>query len=235
MGARGWNESGGLLVWEWKFGRRLGGSWKMGLLLRLSVTLEKFGYPGFEGTTLRVRFEKKYRAWTVGLLTEAYGRLDVAEDAFPKLVEEIIRSGGIHRTERNRKFRFHTLVRTRAIGAIHRLFRTERTAAQERYEANQRVLGQPTRESEGLARRERLENEVLHIAYALLSDGYKALPYFSRFDADDLLVWRVYVEADCSGKVAAALTRRSESKVSRIKARVGEIIVRIAEERLAAE
>ena len=200
-----------------------------------STTLEKFGYPGFEGTTLRVRFEKKYRAWTVGLLTEAYGRLDVAEDAFPKLVEEIIRSGGIHRTERNRKFRFHTLVRTRAIGAIHRLFRTERTAAQERYEANQRVLGQPTRESEGLARRERLENEVLHIAYALLSDGYKALPYFSRFDADDLLVWRVYVEADCSGKVAAALTRRSESKVSRIKARVGEIIVRIAEERLAAE
>ena len=86
-----------------------------------------------------------------------------------------------------------------------------------------------------LARRERLENEVLHIAYALLSDGYKALPYFSRFDADDLLVWRVYAEADCSGKVAAALTRRSESKVSRIKARVGEIIVRIAEERLAAE
>ena len=94
-----------------------------------STTLEKFGYPGFEGTTLRVRFEKKYRAWTVGLLTEAYGRLDVAEDAFPKLVEEIIRSGGIHRTEKNRKFRFHTLVRTRAIGAIHRLFRTERTAA----------------------------------------------------------------------------------------------------------
>lgn len=83
--------------------------------------MEKFGYPGFEGTTLRVRFEKKYGEESEVSVSHA-------------------RPNPGHRCD-------------------------------------------PSPLSHG-------------------ADGYKALPYFSRFDADDLLVWRVYVEADCSGKVA---------------------------------
>ena len=81
---------------------------------------------------------------------------------------------------------------------------------------------------------EKLENEVLHIAYALLSDDYKSLPYYSRFDPEDLLLWRIYVEEGCSGKATALREGCSESTVSRAKKRVGFTVIEIAKENIAA-
>ena len=100
--------------------------------------------------------------------------------------------------------------------------------AHERYLESERVTRQPTNRSEGSAERKALENEVLHIAYALLSDSFMETEFHAHFKPKQLALWRLYCDTDFSGKRTALLSGCSESKVSRIKAKVGKTIVALA-------
>ena len=199
-----------------------------------SSSVSRFGYPGNSKTADRKKFTERYYEWTRKTLEGKYGRVDHAEDAFNDLINDILKTRGIHRNERNRGYKFHTLIINRAKGCFWRIAAKVWNKAHVRYVESEQALGQPSRNADAVEEKEELENEVLHIAYALLSDDYKSLPYYSRFDPEDLLCWRIYVEEGCSGKATALREGCSESTVSRAKKRVGLTIIEIARENIAA-
>lgn len=138
-----------------------------------STTLAKLGYDGYRNTTLCNRFDNTYREWTTKTLAKRYGPLSISEEVFTQLLQDI-RANGIHRTDEARHLAYHTLLINRAIGILKHLLRKEVKDAHERYLESERVTRQPTNRSEGSAERKALENEVLHIAYALLSDSFNS-------------------------------------------------------------
>ena len=196
-------------------------------------SVRRFGYPGNSKTADRKKFTERYYDWTRTTLERKYGRVDLAEDAFNDLINDILKTHGIHRNERNRGYKFHTLIINRAKGCFWRIAAKVWNKAHVRYVESEQALGQPSRDADAVEEKEELENEVLHIAYALLSDDYKSLPYYSRFDPEDLLCWRIYVEEGCSGKATALREGCSESTVSRAKKRVGFTVIEIAKENIA--
>lgn len=192
-----------------------------------STTLAKLGYDGYRNTTLCNRFDNTYREWTTKTLAKRYGPLSISEEVFTQLLQDI-RANGIHRTDESRHLAYHTLLINRAIGILKHLLRKEVKDAHERYVESERVTRQPTNRSEGSAARKALENEVLHIAYALLSDSFMETEFHAHFKPKQLALWRLYCDTDFSGKKTALLSGCSESKVSRIKAKVGKTIVALA-------
>ena len=192
-----------------------------------STTLAKLGYDGYRNTTLCNRFDNTYREWTTKTLAKRYGPLSISEEVFTQLLQDI-RANGIHRTDEARHLAYHTLLINRAIGILKHLLRKEVKDAHERYVESECVTRQPTNRSEGSAERKALENEVLHIAYALLSDSFMETEFHAHFKLKQLALWRLYCDTDFSGKKTALLSGCSESKVSRIKAKVGKTIVALA-------
>ena len=199
-----------------------------------SSSVSRFGYPGNSKTADRKKFTERYYEWTCKTLEKKYGRVDHAEDAFNDLINDILKTHGIHRNERNCGYKFHTLIINRAKGCFWRIAAKVWNKAHVRYVESEQALGQPSRDADAVEEKEELENEVLHIAYALLSDDYKSQPYYSRFYPEDLLCWRIYVEEGCSGMATAFREGCSESTVSRAKKRVGLTIIEIARENIAA-
>ena len=197
-----------------------------------ATTLAKLGYEGYQNTTLCNRFDNTYRAWTTQALAAKYGRLPVAAEVFTLLLKDI-RENGIHRTEKTQGLSFHTLLFTRARGIFSHLLRKDEKTARTRYEESESAIRQPTRRSEDSSDKEELDNEVLRVAYALLSDRFMETVYYPRFKPEQLTIWRLYVETNFSGTKTAQLMRCAECRVSRAKQRVGSIIVVIARENIS--
>ena len=84
-------------------------------------SVKRFGYPGNSKTADRKKFTERYYEWTRKTLEGKYGRVDLAEDAFNDLINDILKTRGIHRNERNRGYKVHTLIITRAKGCFWRI------------------------------------------------------------------------------------------------------------------
>ena len=193
----------------------------------------RFGYPDCSSVSKEVRFRKRYHDYVVQVVEANSRRGDIGDIIFDDLVENIRKTQGVHRTEKNRKYSYHTLINRLVFVLTGRFFRKERPVAHETYVESCRVLSQPTRISEGLLRSEREKRLLLDYAYSLLSDDYKALPYCSRFNGDDLVRWRAYVFGGFKGNETALKFGCSESAISRAKDRVAEIIRRLVAEHMA--
>lgn len=200
-----------------------------------STTAALFGQTDHTSTTQQVHFEAKYRKWAIDVLSRTFGRNDITEDAFRKLVDNIIAKRGIRRNALNERYRFHTLLFNRGKRIFQHLLRDLKDSHKREFVAKTSPLNQPGRPVDEDEDKERLHAIVLKIALSLLSDDYKSTPYYSHFKNAQLVIWRTYISTGYDGTATARLTGASNSKVSRTKDKVHEQIIALAKNQLALE
>ena len=113
-------------------------------------SVRRCGYPGNSKTADRKKFTERYYEWTCKTLEKKYGRVDHAEDAFTDLINDILKTHGIHRNDKNRGYKYHTLIINRAKGCFWRIAAKVWNKAHVRYVESEQALGQPSRDADAV-------------------------------------------------------------------------------------
>ena len=192
------------------------------------------GKDGFDSDWHWAHFDGKYRRPCLTYLGSVRARRpDLAEDAFQVVCSYIHGKRGL--AYDNRNFRFRTVLGRCLKSSLFDLIRKEKPSQFRTYLARTAALRSPTRQSDESYRRTRIESAVRSLAAALASDGYKDLPFYERFDAFELMVWRHRIQPGATGASTAHEIGLSESKTSRACRHVSDEILRLAHTALAQE
>ena len=162
---------------------------------------------------------------------------DLAFAAFVKTLKRIRKIGGIQHDPEKDECRYRT--------KLWKIFHGQLIALGKRRTADDKKIAKAVSDelSAEQATRQTAEGEYFDglcdkgrvIIASLLSENYKELPYYERFDGAELTVWRTWAFARMSGADAARICRVSEATVSRYKDSVNETLVEIAAEELREE
>lgn len=162
---------------------------------------------------------------------------DLAFTAFVNALRRIRKTGGIRHDPQKAGCRYRTKLWT--------LFHEQLIALGKQRAAHDKKIAkavsdelsaeQATRQTAACEEFEELCEKGRVIIASLLSENYKELPYYERFDGAELTVWRTWAFARMSGAETARICRVSESTVSRYKDSINETIIEIAAEELRKE